>query len=174
MDRSPFTIRSGGVADVPVLMDMFDEAVAWLAARGSTGQWGAQPHSGDPARVRHITELVAANETWVAERGGEPAGMLVVGSAMPYVPPPAEPELYVVILIARRGAFARGAGSALLAHAEDRARALGVGLQRVDCYAGGDGELVRYYERHGFTRTDTFTVGTWPGQVLAKKVTAGG
>ena len=171
MDRpSPFTVRPGGVADVPVLMDMFDEAVAWLAERGSTGQWGAAPHSGDPARVRRITELVAANETWVADRDGDPVGMLVVGSAMPYVPPPTEPELYVVILIARRGAHARGAGSALLAHAETRARQLGVGLQRVDCYAGGGGDLVRYYESQGFTRTDTFSVGNWPGQVLQKRI----
>ncbi|GAA2396714.1 hypothetical protein [Dactylosporangium salmoneum] len=46
-------------------------------------------------------------------------------------------------------------------------------LLRVDCYAGGDGALVRWYERQGFTATEAFTVtrddGTeWPGQVLAQ------
>jgi hypothetical protein len=41
----------------------------------------------------------------------------------------------------------------------------------VDCYAGDDGGLVRYYERHGFVRTETY-VGKddWPGQVLARRV----
>ena len=50
-------------------------------------------------------------------------------------------------------------------------RLTGVSLLRVDCYAGGDGKLVRYYESNGFTRTEAFT-GTddWPGQILARRV----
>jgi hypothetical protein len=32
---------------------------------------------------------------------------------------------------------------------------------RVDCWAGGEGALVRYYEAAGFTATTRFTVGTW-------------
>jgi hypothetical protein len=40
---------------------------------------------------------------------------------------------------------------------------------RVDCYAGGTGDLVRYYERNGFVRTETFTVKEWPGQVLEQR-----
>ncbi|MFF7895340.1 hypothetical protein ACFZDI_26285 [Streptomyces sp. NPDC007907] len=48
----------------------------------------------------------------------------------------------------------------------------GVSLLRVDCYAGDDGKLVRYYESNGFTRTEAFTVGEsqWPGQLLARRV----
>jgi GNAT superfamily N-acetyltransferase len=165
-----FVLRRGGVADVPLLMEMFDEAVAWLVERGSAGQWGSDPHSADPRRVSRITGLVSANEMWVAERDGRAAGILVVGSAMPYVPPPTEPELYVVMLVARRGEAARGAGSVLLALAADLARERGITMQRVDCYAGGDGGLVRYYESQGFTRAETFTVGDWPGQVLWRRV----
>ncbi|RSS37560.1 GNAT family N-acetyltransferase, partial [Streptomyces sp. WAC05858] len=41
---------------------------------------------------------------------------------------------------------------------------------RVDCWAGGGGELVAFYERNGFTATDRFLSGAWPGQVLARRV----
>ena len=34
---------------------------------------------------------------------------------------------------------------------------------RVDCYAGGTGDLVRYYTRHGFTPTESFVIDGWPG-----------
>lgn len=63
-------------------------------------------------------------------------------------------------------------GSALLAHAAEETRRAGISLLRVDCYAGDDGKLVRYYEANGFTRTEAFTVGEndWPGQLLARRV----
>ncbi|SIO84448.1 hypothetical protein [Nocardiopsis sp. JB363] len=32
-------LRRGGTDDVPTLMLMFDEAVAWLTERGSGSQW---------------------------------------------------------------------------------------------------------------------------------------
>ncbi len=64
-----------------------------------------------------------------------------------------------------------GAGSALLAHAAEETRRAGVSLLRVDCYAGADGKLVRYYESNGFVRTDTYTAtNNWPGQVLARRL----
>lgn len=43
-------------------------------------------------------------------------------------------------------------------------------LLRVDCFAGGEGRLVEYYEARGFTPTETFVVGDWPGQVLERRV----
>jgi hypothetical protein len=39
----------------------------------------------------------------------------------------------------------------------------------VDCYAGGDGALVRWYESAGFTRTQAFEVRGWPGQLLERR-----
>jgi hypothetical protein len=39
-----------------------------------------------------------------------------------------------------------------------------------DCFAGNDGALVRFYERCGYTKTETFTVGEWPGQVLERRI----
>jgi hypothetical protein len=49
-----------------------------------------------------------------------------------------------------------------------------VTLLRVDCYAGDDQALVRYYEREGFRRVAAFTVdrpnAPWPGQLLEDRL----
>jgi GNAT superfamily N-acetyltransferase len=74
--------------------------------------------------------------------------------------------VYISLLITARPYTGRGVGAALLRHARAETVRLGVGLLRVDCYAGGDGALVAYYRRNGFTPTEAFTVGDWPGQVL--------
>jgi ribosomal protein S18 acetylase RimI-like enzyme len=63
----------------------------------------------------------------------------------------------------------RGAGRRLLDESWDRARARGIGLQRVDCYGGDDGKLVRFYESAGFTRTQPFEVDGRPGQLLERR-----
>ena len=82
----------------------------------------------------------------------------------------------VNLLITDRAQAAAGIGGQLLAHAATLARERGLGLLRVDCYAGGDGALVRWYERQGFTAIDPFTVERpgrepWPGQVLVRRLT---
>jgi GNAT superfamily N-acetyltransferase len=81
-----------------------------------------------------------------------------------------EPERYVRLLISDRRRAGQGIGAALLAHAAEETRRAGVGLLRVDCWAGGGGELVAFYERNGFTPTEPFLAGTWPGQVLARRL----
>ena len=43
-------------------------------------------------------------------------------------------------------------------------------MLRLDCFAGNDGALVRYYQDAGFSATEQFSVGEWPGQVLQRKV----
>ncbi|WP_271215389.1 GNAT family N-acetyltransferase [Streptosporangium carneum] len=159
-------IRKGSSDDVSVVLGMFDSAVAWLAARGRTGQWGSRPFSADPARVERVTEWAASGGMWIAEVDGEPAGCAVLGAAVDYVPPAREPELYVQGLVIDQRFRGHGVGSALLGHARAEAAGRGVALLRVDCYAGDDGRLVEYYESQGFTRTEPFKVGEWPGQVL--------
>jgi GNAT superfamily N-acetyltransferase len=76
----------------------------------------------------------------------------------------------VNLLVTDRSFAGRGVGAALLDHARDLAVARGLGLLRVDCYAGDDRALVRYYESVGFTATEPFTVGEWPGQVLERRL----
>lgn len=165
-------IRAGHLGDVPAVLAMFDGAVAWLTSLGRTGQWGSKPFSTDVARVEQITWWAASGGMRIAELGGRPAGCLVLGPAMPYVTPATEPELYVQGLVTDRRFHGRGVGSTLLERARTEAAGWGVGLLRVDCYAGDDGRLVAYYESQGFTRTESFSVGDWPGQILAMRIPA--
>ncbi|HKS44815.1 MAG TPA: hypothetical protein VJT49_06795 [Amycolatopsis sp.] len=46
-----------------------------------------------------------------------------------------------------------GIGSALLDFARAEALRREIGLLRIDCWSGGDGKLVEYHRRQGFTPT---------------------
>ncbi|MFD9411600.1 GNAT family N-acetyltransferase [Streptomyces sp. NPDC059989] len=166
-------IRPGRPEDAAGILGMLDAAVVWMNQRGNTEQWGTTPYSerpGGPARVeRYTTE----NAPYIAELDGTPVGALVLDSGpSPQMPIAAagEPERYVRLLVSDRRYAGLGIGAALLAHAVEEARRAGVGLLRVDCWAGGGGALVAFYERNGFTSTERFLSGDWPGQVLARRV----
>lgn len=168
-------LRPGGPADASDVLRLLDDATAWLVAHGRTGQWGTEPASTDPRRIAQAEAWATGGGLWLAQLAGRPVGALVVGAATDYVPPATEPELYVNLLVTDRTYAGHGIGGRLLAHAADLARERGVGLLRVDCYAGSEGALVRWYERQGFTRTEPFTVERpgrepWPGQVLARRL----
>lgn len=110
-------------------------------------------------------------DAWVVEDAdGRIRAALVLGEPMPYVPPATEPEVYVRLLIAARDARIRGVGRRLMTFADERARAAGVKRLRVDCYGGGSGDLVRFYESCGFERLSTFDVEGWPGQLLGRSL----
>ncbi len=160
---------------IPVALQLLDDAAQWLADIGRTGQWGTERQSTHPRRISQAQKWVDAGGLYLAwTDGGTPAGALAVGEAPEYVPAATEPELYVNFLVTGRAHAGQGVGGALLDHASVLARAQGAGLLRVDCYAGDDRALVRYYESQGFTATEPFTVdtprGPWPGQLLIKAV----
>ncbi|MEV6033984.1 GNAT family N-acetyltransferase [Nonomuraea sp. NPDC052116] len=163
-------IRDGRDGDVPIVLSMFDSAVAWLTAQGRTGQWGSSPFTGNPRRTRQVTGWLELGGMRIAELDDHPAGCLVVGGAHDYVTPATEPELYVQVLVTDRRYHGHGVGRALLDRAATEAAERGVGLLRVDCYAGDDGRLVAYYESCGFTRIAPFTVGEWPGMLLQRRI----
>jgi GNAT superfamily N-acetyltransferase len=169
----PVIIRDGNLGDVPAVLGMFDSAVAWLTDQGRTGQWGSQPFSTDPARVERVVSWATADGMRIAELDGTPAGCMVLGPALDYVAPAPEPEIYIRGLVIDQRFHGRGVGSALLERASAEAVEGGVALVRVDCYAGDDGRLVKYYESQGFTRTETFRVGEWPGQILEMRLPSG-
>jgi ribosomal protein S18 acetylase RimI-like enzyme len=102
--------------------------------------------------------------------GGEPVGAIALGARHPWVEPAPVPELYVTALVTSRRHAGRDVGGALIRHAVAEARAAGVPLLRVDCWADAPG-LVGWYERQGFRRGGTFVVkGDWRGQVLAMEL----
>ncbi|RAJ62368.1 acetyltransferase (GNAT) family protein [Streptomyces sp. Amel2xB2] len=167
-------IRSGGPADAPAVLAMLDGAVAWMNARGNTEQWGTEPWSRRPGGAERVAAYTAEMDVYVAESDGVPVGAMVLHSGPSpaiAVAPAGEPEQYVRLLVSDRRYAGRGVGAALLAHAADVARRTGVELLRVDCWAGGGGRLVAFYERNGFTPTERFLAGDWPGQVLARRIT---
>lgn len=168
-------IREGGSDDVPAILALLDGAVEWLVSQGRTRQWGTRPWSANEDAVRTVTRYAATGTTYFAELDGVPVGTLTLTDGPgPDLEPAGEPERYVHLLAADHRHAGRGVGAALLAHAVRETRRAGVGLLRVDCYAGDDGKLVAYYERNGFVRTETFTEAVdddlWPGQILARRV----
>ncbi|KAL4963791.1 acyl-CoA N-acyltransferase [Aspergillus stella-maris] len=189
MTLNTITITRGTIHDTPAVLHLLDKAVAWLASQNRTGQWGTTPFSTDPKRIERLQEFTttgfglwlavdAENVTSNAEAEEEQStspgkiiGALALGERNPYVPPVAEPEVYVSLLVTDREWAGRGIGKQLLKHARGVAREAGVSLLRVDCYAGGDGKLVRYYEAQGFERLERVEVqGMWACQVLAERL----
>lgn len=163
-------VREGGAGDVPPVLALFDEAVEWLVARGQTGQWGLEPPSTCPSLVERVEAWSRSGGLRVAETDdGEVVGALVVGERHPFIPEAGEPELYVVLLLTSRRRAGEGIGSELVRRALDEARAAGLRLVRVDCWAGAP-RLVRWYEEHGFVPTEGFAVGfavdEWRGQLF--------
>ncbi|MFG2580767.1 GNAT family N-acetyltransferase [Streptomyces malaysiensis] len=166
-------IRPGTPTDAPTVLDMLDAAVAWMNARGNTEQWGTTPYSQKPGGVARVERYLTVNTPYIAELDETPVGALVMDSGpSPQMPitPADEPERYIRLLVSHRDYAGLGIGTALLAHAAEETRQAGVELLRVDCWAGGEGKLVAFYRRHGFTPTERFLSQTWPGQVLARRV----
>ncbi|MFF1877227.1 GNAT family N-acetyltransferase [Leifsonia sp. NPDC058230] len=170
-ETDAIAIRHATPADADAILRLFDDAIAWFVSIGNVKQWGTEPFSTQQRQIDRVTGWCAEPGAWVAEH---PAigvcGALVLGEANDYVPAATEPELYVRLLIGSRDARAKGGGRRLLAFADGQAEAAGVEKLRVDCYAGGSGDLVRFYESCGYTRAGVFTVGEWPGQILERRV----
>lgn len=173
-DPAAILIRPGASADVPAVLALFDEAVAWLASAGRAGQWGTHPWSAQPRRVAQFEQFAASGGLRIAEAGGAVAGAMQLGAAPSYAPPAQEPELHLEGFVVSRRFAGRGVGQVLLSHACTEAAGRGAGLLRLDCWAGGDQALVRYYERAGFTATERFTVRDWEGQILVRRLHAAG
>ncbi|KAJ5680631.1 hypothetical protein N7536_011770 [Penicillium majusculum] len=178
--------------DVPVVLNILDATVKWLVSRGETTQCGTTPFSEFPRHTKQLEEYTTTGlGIWLAIKvaddmpigqhqhskgmnGGAPRtiiGALAIGERGSHIPPVSEPELYVRLVVTDRQWAGKGVGKRLLAHARDLANEVGVALLRVDCYAGGDGKLVQYYESQGFKRSGSFRLESgWPGQVLAQQL----
>ncbi len=165
-DDGSLNIRHGSIADKPLLLDLFDEAVAWLVERGQPGQWGERPFSSRPEALARVETFASSGGLRVAELDGEPAGALVVGERPGHVPPVDVPELYVNLLLTSRRHAGKQLGARLVDVAIVEARAADCAVLRVDCWAGAP-TLIAWYRRQGFTPTDTFDVNGWKGQIFS-------
>lgn len=169
MASSATTVRRGHPADWEILLALFDEAVLWLTARGLGGQWGEEPWSGDLVKVAAVKEMANADGLWVCDIGDDPVGTLIVQATPPtYVPPSPIRELYVGLLLVSRKHVGEGVGSVLLEHAKDLGKRQDAAQLRVDCWAGGNGQLSRYYQGQGFRPDEVVSVEGWPAQILSQ------
>ncbi|KAI0399324.1 acetyltransferase [Xylaria palmicola] len=71
----------------------------------------------------------------------------------------------------RTGPWRKGAGAALIEHSRKLCQERGQRVLYLDCYAGNERKLVKYYERQGFSAVDGFEGpkpdgSIWPGMVL--------
>ena len=134
---------------------------------------GTAPWTGNQKREAAIGDQACGAGMRIAEdQDGVVLGALVITEVpAAYVPAAGERELYINLLLVSRRHAGQGIGAVLIEHAKQEAAARGIGLIRVDCWAGQDGSLVRVYEKYGFSRVQDFTValpaGEWPGTLLA-------
>jgi GNAT superfamily N-acetyltransferase len=164
-------IQRGTIDDFDSIIALMDEAVAWLAGQGRTGQWGSEPFSTLTRSVEFMRREVEENDLWIAEIDGEAVGAMLLGEAPTrYVEPVAERELFLHLLVTSRRFTGQGIGRALVEQAKMVARKRGIALIRVDCYGGDDRKLVAAYERLGFTPTHVGMVKEWPAQVVEMRL----
>jgi hypothetical protein len=167
----PLTLRPATPADVPPLLDLVDGVVAWLLARGRSGQWGARPVS-EHAGFRDRTAAgVAAGQVTVAVRDGAGVGAILLDRVLPaYVPAGLVPPgaLYVHTLVSDRGPAGTGAGRLLLDHAVTSAAR---GPLALDHWAGSP-ELADLYSRAGYVAVGSFVLDQrgepWTGTVRVR------
>lgn len=163
-------IRPARADDLAALLLMLDEAVAWMVARGQSGQWGEEPWSAAEKGRSAARAMVEGGGLHVLEVDGVVAGALEVGDAGEHARPVEAPELYVRLLITSRAHAGESLGRCLIGKALDLAREQGAEILRVDCWAGAP-TLVAWYESCGFRRSHTFTTAAgWRGQVLEQAV----
>jgi GNAT superfamily N-acetyltransferase len=166
-------VRDGVPSDDVALLAMWDRAIDWMVGRGQSKQWGAEPASQTPRCREMVGQWVRGPGLRIAERDGHPVGASVIVDVAPaHVPPTPLRETYLLFLISDREQAGRGIGAELVRGAMIDARANGSEVLRVDCWADAP-DLVAWYERQGFVRSDTFAVdvrGGWNGQVFEMKL----
>lgn len=158
----PWPVRRTTPTDLAAVLQLFDEAVAWLNARGITDQWGTTPVSARPHLVEEVRGFLdSAVVAEVVKDSGEAqpdrlAGFIAVSLTLPeeitfLFGERTATAAWVESLVAGRTPPARGAGAALLKWAEQHASAHGKTCLGLSC-AASNPRLVEYYKDRGFER----------------------
>jgi len=184
--------------DPELFVDMMDSQIPWLSSIGSSGQWGSLPiREARPNIVSRPQDWIKRSEeqkawcrewcrAFVAEvpapgemdtKKAVPAAALVLETvSASYVrdllpeQDEADPFVYVAFIMSNRrvAEASKGAGAALLEVARQQAQEVGVRRICLDCYAGNERKLIRYYQSQGFKLIGDFKSDEkeWPGAVL--------
>lgn len=148
------TIERATRADLPEVLQVLNEAAAWLHSRG-LDQW---PDGFGPER---IGPMVDRREVWIACDGGRPVGtMTISGEADPdfwTVAESRQPAVYVSKLAITRDETGSGLGALLLRWATDYAARIGCEWIRLDAWRTNEG-LHAYYQRQGWDHVRTVSL----------------
>ncbi|MGH3503670.1 MAG: GNAT family N-acetyltransferase [Nocardioidaceae bacterium] len=162
-------IEPAGIADLPTIIAMRDEASAWLHERGIE-QW-REPWPNHDAMVDRIAASIQAGETWMTRKeDGATTGTVALDThADPRLWTPderEEPTLYLHrLMIRRRWA---GLGAHVLDWAVAKAGYQGNDWVRVDVWTHNE-PLHKYYLRHGFEHVRTRDRDDYPSGALFQR-----
>jgi L-amino acid N-acyltransferase YncA len=169
-------IRPALPGDAEDILNVTDEATAWLLEHGMSEQWGAEPPSSEPIFVARVSAWIRDGEAVVAiDSNGDVQGYAVSGSLPPpYMDPivakrAVEDAYYLYTVASRMRPESRGAGRSLIMWAVVRARALSVTYLRLDLWAE-NAPLRAYYQDLGFEQCDSYVDEGWPGAVMQLRV----
>ena len=124
---------------------MLDEAVAWMVARGQSGQWGDEPWSATEKGRQAVQSMVDGGGLHVLEKCERVVGALEVGGRPDYAQPVDLSELYIRLVLTSRAEAGNSLGRLLIEKSLNLARESGAVMLRVDCWAGAP-TLVAWYE----------------------------
>jgi GNAT superfamily N-acetyltransferase len=140
------TIERATAAELPEVLQLLNDAAAWLHSRG-LDQWP------DGFSAVRISPMVARQEVWLARENGRPVGTVTLSAeADPDFWTAAEsrqPALYVSKLAISRTDAGAGLGALLLRWAVDYAARLGCDWARLDAWLTNE-DLHAYYRRRGW------------------------
>ena len=146
--------------DLDTVIQIIDEAAAWLHSKGITRQWP----SPTPRKFRELIEKeIAQRQVYLAylENTGEAVGTLrFEWSDTDLWQHDPDGGGYIHSFATRNGVRGRSVGAAMLAWAKEHVRARGKKYLRLDCW-GSNRALCQYYERMGFTFCGFVREGNW-------------
>jgi ribosomal protein S18 acetylase RimI-like enzyme len=147
-----FQIRLATPDDMKVILELFNEASAWLR-RKNTDQW-SRPWPDEPERDARVLRGLLACRTWLVEDRGTPVATITCrpeGYGLLWSEKErAEPAAYVSRLIVARDYAGEKIGEKLIDWAAARARReWGAESVRIDVWTTNE-DLHRYYEERGF------------------------
>jgi GNAT superfamily N-acetyltransferase len=159
--------------DLPEILALFDETVAWLVSRGIVDQWGTEPFSKYASRWAQFQGWIDRGTMFVARQPDKIVATVAVGAQAPWYltrytefPPSA---FYLEAFTTSRSVKGQGIGSTLLRWAEQYTLQSGRSELWLDCWAD-NAELCRYYQKAGFVPREQFYVGEWHGQYFEKQL----
>ncbi|GAB4086331.1 hypothetical protein GCM10028784_29610 [Myceligenerans cantabricum] len=159
--------------DVPLLYEIRNESVAWLATLG-TDQWSSHFPT-EETMLKGFAEAARSGTVWLVDDADGPLATVTLDTVAEPVlwttEEIAEPARYVHRLTVRRRAAGVGLGSEILNWCGNRAYHEGARWLRLDAWTTNTA-LHRYYLDEGFTHVRTRALPDYPSGALFQRPAA--